>query len=218
MNLSNVFQQSITYVEIFALGIGIYQWSKGRLNKELCLVLGYLFFVVAVELGGLFISEVLDQKYNYWLYNIANFISFNYWFFIFYKILRKSKFLVIGFSFIYSVASIFVWLRYENFFTEIQSLAYILGAILLTILIMIFFIDTLKSDRILTAHQEPFFWISIGLLLYYLTNIPFRIVTNYYTLKGGSDIHDLFILKYVMANCMYLFIAYAFLCRRNQTI
>lgn len=215
MSISSFFQQSVFYVELLALVVGLYQWYKGRLDKILLLVLGYLILTVTIELGGDYIYRILHKSNNRWLYNAYNFITFNYWFLIFYQILKKGKWIIVSFSLIYSLYAISIWVRYRDFFTHLERTAFILGAILLTILIMWYFIETLKSDQILTVFNQPVFWVSIGLLLYYLTIIPFRIVNNFYTLRGGTDIHHLFILKYIVANGMYLFIAYAFTCRRT---
>ncbi|WP_299256074.1 hypothetical protein [uncultured Aquimarina sp.] len=69
---------------------------------------------------------------------------------------------------------------YENYFDQSQSLPYIIGAIFLLITIILYFIEILNSEEVLSAKKNLLFWISVGLLIYYVGNIPFRILRNYY--------------------------------------
>ncbi|TSE09741.1 hypothetical protein [Aquimarina algiphila] len=68
---------------------------------------------------------------------------------------------------------------FENYINEYATMPYIIGASFVIISIIFYYIDILNSEKVLYVHKNILFWISIGLLIYYSGNIPFRIVRNY---------------------------------------
>ncbi len=178
----------------------------------------FLFLLWFIFLSEIFAHYIHDHKiksliyykesngwyYNHWVYNVLDTLSFMVYYYIFYNALNtlKHKKLVKLFAILYILFSIINWTFIQNFLSEMQSYLFITGAIFLIISIILYFIELLKSEKILIFHKNLLFWISIGLLIYYAGSIPFAAEYNGYALIPG--IHDLFLIVYILATTMYL--------------
>ncbi len=183
--------------------IYFYKVKKAPVLKYFTILLWYVFLN---DLLGLYIREKISD-YNAIIYNIYYGINFVYLFILYRQNIkgRKSKSIVILFLSIY----VFVYIIngfFENYLIQFQSIPYIIAAFFLIITIIIYFIETLNSDRILHIKKRLLFWISVGLLLYYMGNLPFRIVRNYYTELSSSTAMILvnFSLTIVMNVCFII--------------
>ncbi|MCK8522518.1 hypothetical protein M0D21_13115 [Aquimarina sp. D1M17] len=83
---------------------------------------------------------------------------------------------------------------------EFQSLPYIAAATFIVISISIYFVEILNTEKVLYVKKNLLFWISVGLLLYYIGNIPFRILRNYYEYLTDATI--LVLLNIILAVIM----------------
>ncbi|WP_147405016.1 hypothetical protein [Aquimarina sp. AD10] len=92
---------------------------------------------------------------------------------------------------------------FENYLIQSQIIPYILAALFLVTTIALYFIDIINSNTVLHVKSSLLFWISVGLLLYYISNLPFRIIRNYYTELADSSTMILvgFISTVVMNTC-----------------
>ncbi|WP_140422749.1 hypothetical protein [Polaribacter haliotis] len=59
------------------------------------------------------------------------------------------------------------------FLTPYNSISDIIGSILISIVLILYLKEVLNSDKILDYKKTLSFWITFGLLLYYLASIPF---------------------------------------------
>ncbi|MBL0683745.1 hypothetical protein [Aquimarina mytili] len=159
--------------------------------------LAYLWISVILDYGAYIAREYFDIGNNGIVYNIFFFFSFIYLSSLYYRILRdpKKKKAVYAFIFVY-IISFIVGGFYENYMTDFQSIPFITASILFVLQAALYFIEILNSKRILYIKKNLFFWISIGILVYYVGNIPFRIAIKYYLEKESTTI--LFSLLYVL--------------------
>ncbi|ARV16136.1 hypothetical protein BTO07_13725 [Polaribacter sp. SA4-12] len=138
----------------------------------------------------MFLLEVIAKyvKYlgydNLWVYNSLTFIEFNCLFFFLIGVILSIKikkivlYIVYIFNTIYILTNIYyLWL--EDYFVTYNSIASISGSFLISIVIFLFFRDFLNSDKILNYRKTLSFWISFGLLFYYLGTIPFTSIINF---------------------------------------
>ena len=105
------------------------------------------------------------------------------------------------------------------YFNGISKFTYIIGSILLLIAILVYYFELLQSDNILRFSQSLTFYISVGLLIYYLTMTPLFIYGSYYYTGESSDTFNKFyIYTLAIANVvMYGTFTLGFiLCKPNQ--
>ncbi|WP_148781667.1 hypothetical protein [Aquimarina intermedia] len=93
-----------------------------------------------------------------------------------------------------------------NYFTEIQILPHVIASSCLIVAIVFYYIEVLKSERVLKIEKSLLFWISIGVLVYSIGLIPFRILRNYYTNLVDDMVPLLatFILTIFMNTCFII--------------
>ncbi|EDP95780.1 hypothetical protein KAOT1_05232 [Kordia algicida OT-1] len=80
---------------------------------------------------------------------------------------------------------------YENFLEVAQVVPYIIVSSFLIISILMYFIEVLQSERILNINRELLFWISIGLLLFHIGYIPYKIVQKFYDSIASANLENL---------------------------
>jgi len=162
-----------------------YKYKRVPVLKFFTILLWYIFLN---ELLGLYIRTFITD-HNAIIYNIYFGINFIYFFILFRKYLSKSKFksIVLTFLVIYIIAYILEGI-FKNYLIEFQTFAYILAALMLIVTIIFYFIEILNSDKVLVIKKNLLFWISVGLLLYYVGYIPYRIIRNFYTELEKSSV------------------------------
>lgn len=175
-----------------------------------------LWYIAINDLLGYTIKSYLnDQIKLSIIYNIYYLVVFNYLLFLFRNyvtsnIYRKcvSIFIVI-YNLTYIISAFF-----ENYLIEFATISYIIGASLIVVSIIFYYIDILNSEKVLYVNRNLLFWISIGELIYYGGNVPFRIVRNY----GGklSDASTQFLALCVLTFIMNLCFIIGFICSRNK--
>ncbi len=152
----------------------------------------YLLYIFIADLFGEFMN--IMQIHNQWFYACLVIpVEFAFFFWLFYKasMTKTEKRLPIIFLGIYSMSLIFDFLYFAKHLFPFYSFSYSIGNLLLLILIISFFIQLTNSDLILTYRNNMMFWISIGLLIFYLGSLP------YYGLFNE------FAFKYVRLNIIY---------------
>ena len=164
----------------------------------------------------LFFNQENGRSYTYWIYNLLDTISFLTYYYIFYHsiITKRYKLLIKIFAISYIILSIINWAFIQNFFIELQSFLFIIGAVFLIISIIFYFIEFLKSEKVLLFHKSLLFWMSVGLLLYYAGNIPFAAKFNGYALIPG--IHQLFLIVSLLSITMYICFIIGFIWSKKE--
>jgi len=181
------------------------------------IVITEFFSMYARETGTLtFYTDENGIHYTIWFYNLLKFITFNILYYIYFKSLNTDKFKkrVKIFAFIYVGVFISNWLLIQNFLMERSEIPKIIGSFFLIASIIFYFIELLKSEKILVFHKMLLFWISVGLLLFYAGTIPFTLKYNGYMLIPG--IHDLFLIIYILAIIMYLIFTFGFIWSKKE--
>lgn len=91
----------------------------------------------------------------------------------------KSKKIISYFILLYFI-SFGIALIYDDFFKFHMSISYITGSIFIVISIILYFSEILNSDKIININKSLMFWISTGLIISLLPDIPFDVVRKYY--------------------------------------
>ncbi len=169
-------------IELITAIIGTLYYKKYKGTKLKYFVF-YLWYTAINEIVvGIYLKRYLKIEWGDLLYNIYYIISFVYLFILYRNYLnsKRNKNVVVTFVISYSVFLI-VNGFYQNYIYELQILPYIAASGFLVITIFLYFFEILNSEKVLNVKKNLLFWISIGLVLYHIGNIPFRILRNYYT-------------------------------------
>lgn len=190
----------------------ILYWKKIRSTfwKWFCF---YLIFIVC--------SESLGHYLLYSHHNLVNLAYFNYFgipaeFFFFFLLFRnffketKISWLPLLCMGVYTISWLIgaLFAKWEVLFF---SSSYTVGNLLLLILILSYFFQLVTSNSILNFKNNMLFWVSLGLLLYYLGTFPYYGLRNTFV----KDFHDVFItytyIEYFLNSLMYLMFTISFI-------
>ncbi len=192
-------------VELIAGIIGILYFYKYKYT-----LLKYFIFIhwymIINEFFGLFLSDFVDLD-NDIIYNIYCTINFSFFFILYRNCIKNSKKKkIILFFLVTYLISILINSFFENYLYELQTIPYIIAASFLIITIFFYFTEILNSEKVLFVNKNLLFWISVGLLLYYIGNIPFRILRNYYISFTDLTVSFLvaFTLTIIMNTCFII--------------
>lgn len=182
-------------VEFLSAIVGLCFYKKYK-TTEVRYFIWFLWYLSICDLIGGYVYRIGDFKFlfflkgtrftwNYWWYNL-------FWeigaiaFFSFYhtKVLKTKVYrAIVKYSgivfFIFSI--IYMMVSLDNFFTGYFPLVRILGAVVVFLCSMLFFIEILKSDKILTFYKSLNFYISAVIFIWWLiiTPLVFYDIYNY---------------------------------------
>jgi hypothetical protein len=172
------FKFAIKFFELAAALAGTATWYKWKYNAVKWLT-PYLWVIFTCEMAGHFLSG--KHNNNAWLYSYIVTpleILFFCWLYHRYFKGRYKKIPVAG-----AIIFIAAWVT-ENFLLRsgdfiFHSLAYSTGMLVILLLVITFFALLFQSDDILTFRQNIMFWISLGLIIFYVATFPFYGLYNY---------------------------------------
>ncbi len=191
-----------TYLfELIAALSGIFYLCKTR-TKETAVrfLIYYLIFIFTADLFILLYSTygyvykfkhfefILNTPYKsqFWLYNILILIissCFIYYFIILFESQKLKKLfkIIIGF---YLLSSIIAYVIGDFFLSNDYSFS--MGSIFICLAIGAYFLEVLKSEKILEIHKSLTLYVSIGLLIYNLCLIPIHLFQDYVQNNAGN--------------------------------
>lgn len=159
------------------------------------LMVFYLWLVVFVEIVGLYAAYAYFSDYtklgfiegtpferNYWwfnIYHVVKIIILSYFFIRQYGSLQKQKLFYV-LTWIITISFIFDIFLSDIFFTQYQFYSTVAGALYLIVLILIYYIELMESNRILNFYNSFVFYISIGMLVWHAMVTPLFIYSKYY--------------------------------------
>ncbi|EIJ37389.1 hypothetical protein JoomaDRAFT_0332 [Galbibacter orientalis DSM 19592] len=172
-----------------------------------------LWFIVIIEFLGKYYYQFFGA--NYIIYNIYHLINFCFLLFLYKNYVESNRYkkLISWFFYLY-LAFFFGNLLFQNYFTQIQTVPFIMGALFVIISILFLFIEILRSDRVLYVTKNLLFWISVGLLLYFVGRIPTRIIKNYW--EEISYYKSIYIVEYILSIIMNVCFIIGFICSEKN--
>lgn len=125
---------------------------------------------------------------NLWWYNSYHVVKFAVFYFYFsmqFRSIGKRKaFQVIGALFVFILILYLIFSG--EFFTQQSTLDAIGSTLLLMIIILTYYIELLKSNRILYFYKSLPFYVSIGLLIWHLSVAPILIYNIYFSTQSPN--------------------------------
>lgn len=161
----DTFQDNIIYLEIVSLLLSLIFINKFK-SKQYYFFISYLIFAIAADFIGGLITESSDA----WVYNIYTFFEYTSVAGIYYFLNNKpySKKVIIYvsilFYFIYGISFIYI---------PLQRYTVIILHFFVVPFLFLYFQELLNSKKITNYKKELFFWITVGLLIYYFGTLPF---------------------------------------------
>ena len=210
------FQNYARYVILLCALVGFYCLPKLKSFNAGCfpyfLLLLFLGETVGYYLGKNGANSASSNLYIYFLLPVQ--ILFYIWF-IAIKALRKPKIAIglIGLFTLQFLLEIFIG---EGGSGDVRTKSYSFGGILLSILILLFILKLTRGDMVITFYQNPYFWICIGVAVYYTVAFPF--FTYYNTLLNGYKrvFYVYRSITYHLSFSMYLLFIIRFICSKKS--
>jgi hypothetical protein len=149
---------------ISLLNIKKYNHLKGWL-----FILFLLLTTITEICGAILINNALIKDSIYLIYTIINFYL---WYFFYHIIIKENKSLIKFISLFYTLILIYEIYALKSYTIMQTKISFYFGSISLLVLTMKYFYELLKSDKILYNYKILYFWISLGLVLTWITYIP----------------------------------------------
>ena len=215
------------FAELLSAVVGTIYFYKYK-NTCLKYFLILLWYTTITEFSGWYVSAnrvesllFFDQNgmlYTLWMYNLLRIFTFSTIFYIYIKSINTKRYkqVIKIFLIIYLILVVINWSFIQSFVFEMSEIPKVIGSLFVTITVIFYFIELLKSAKIITFHRVLLFWISVGLLLFYAGNIPFALQWNRYMLTLFPDIHELYLINTILALTMYLTFTFGFIWSKKE--
>ncbi len=214
------------FFELLAAVSGSYYFWKVK-DPKLRIFVHYLWLTVVVEIIGGYSYLMLnnyDHEWfialknsvfcrNIWLYNIYAYLAIGFISIFYYNLITgfKAKITVLSTFAIFSSFAILYYTLTDAFFTMTLPYHFSIGLAIICLYVLLYFLQLIKSDRILDFYKLPSFYISICLLLWYLCVIPLFIFDGYFKSINSEFGRFRILLLLIINICTYSGFTFAFL-------
>jgi hypothetical protein len=174
-----------------------------------------ILFNLVVEAIGLTMRN--HGVANAWLYNLYILIEFTFFNWLYYEAIfeKKLKRIIRVVSLLFPVLFLVneFWIQGFHIF---NTYGYIVGALIVLVWVAMYFIQLLNRPLQPTALVQPLFWISTGLLFFYLGNIPFYGMINYLMEVYPDTLQRYFIIVHLLIMVKFILFGVGFICSRTN--
>ncbi len=193
---------------LFAGIIGFIKW-KNITNTYWIFFPFYLVIVALTEVARFYWMNI-PSVYTI-LATVIVPVEFVFFFFLFYKNSQNRITIIIG-SIIYIIIFLLetIWgdLMKSDYF---MSISYTVGNLILLIFILQYFYKLIYSERILYFYHERMFWVSLGLLVFFLGTFPYFGLYNLLLTKHFKLLVSYTWVEIFLDYAMYLLFAASFI-------
>lgn len=207
------------YFELIAFIFSLITFFKKKDTLSLYFI-PFLFCTVLVELIGV----LLSRPYKYPLYNIFTTLEFCFYSIVFNiylkrKLLKKFSIRLIPIIVLFSLINI---LFLQGFAITFNTYTFLVGSFFMVLLCCFYFYESVQADSIdLQLSRQPFFWVSSGLLIFYLGSVIINALFEYLVSNGlKSESAEIYkIINQSLNVILYSSFCIAFyLCPNNRKI
>ena len=134
------------------------------------------------------ISDELYSDYNWLIFNIYTIIFNLYFYYIFWcKIENKlDKKVIYWGAILFAVVSI-VNAYIQNFNMIPQVYGYVFGGLVLIYCLISYFKKFFSIPKKFTTKEDILFWLSVGLLIFYVGYLPLKVIRYMNTMEGAAS-------------------------------
>jgi len=194
------------FIELLTAIIGSVYYNKYK-HTFLKYFLYLLWLVVGVEFSMWALKYFEIRSQNNFVYNVLTSVQYIYFFLLYQKTIKtKSYKRLISYFLIIFIAAItinFLWIQKLMATSPFHSYTFTLGALLLITSIGLFFVEVLNSEKVLYFKRYLMFWVSVGLVLFYTSIIPYIISLNFLPdfRTSSTWFTIIFVINLVMYGC-----------------
>ncbi|MFS4493048.1 hypothetical protein [Maribacter sp. 2308TA10-17] len=170
------------FVQLIPVLVGLFYYKKFK-NSFYKYFIWLLVYVFLHEIVSLLYGTYVDVGNNQIIMNIFNVINFLFLFRLFYEFSEQSFFKK---SILFFIVSYILALLYEliivkiDYHTNAQVIPFMIGGLGILVCVLLYFYQTLNSEKVIRVHRDFMFWICTGYFIYYLAYVPFKIKQNYF--------------------------------------
>ncbi len=177
---------TVLIIEIIAAGVALISFSNYKHTPLKYFPILLVYTVVNEFIGGIGIFKTN----NVVIYNIYNIIFFLFFLWVFWHFIANKRFKkwILGAVIIFMLTCIINPI-FQNFIRESQLFTYLIGACTLLFCIILYYIEILSTSQVLIINQELLFWISVGLLLFYVGYIPIKLTRVFFEFHNNMYIN-----------------------------
>jgi hypothetical protein len=169
-NLANIIIPCITLgVSLFTPGV------SSECDRMFRIVL--IITAVIELLGALFQNEFL--VFNNIVYNIYTLLLFLSYFYLYFLLNKKSRTRWMFNTSLFAAVWIGEWIYFQNLQHTLFLFAYSAGSLLLLSNVYVYIMDRLNSSDVADIERSRYFWISIGILVFYIPFLPVFLGVKY---------------------------------------
>ncbi len=191
----NDLKYSCVTLQFITAFVATFYYSKYK-NSHTKYILVFLWYVALNDaVAGIY--SVYVSKYNAPFFNIFQIVFTVYYLSLYKSVVESLKFkrFISYFILIYLFSFLIATLT-DDFFKYHLSLSYITGSLLIVTSILFYFSEILNSDKIIRINKMLMFWISVGLLISLLPDIPFDVIRRYY--EKSPTIPYIYVVAFVL--------------------
>lgn len=200
-----------SYFLVFLFSIATYPKYKNQPVR-------YLPLMLFIELLFEYMASKMTIN-NTVLYNTLYIIYFPFYYYLVFSYLSSKNYkqCIKYFFLLFFIAAV-VNPFFESFLKTSQFVTFTAGALLLIIGITLYFAEILEKNEVMEVRSELFFWVSIGLLLFYVGYLPIKssyifFIENEYFLKSYKFLK---IIHLILTLIMNLFFVFGFVWARKK--
>lgn len=178
-------------------------FNKNISFKSIRYFIVFLFCMFFFDvIGVVFFKYGLNNAF----YNLMVLLEFNVLFLFYRDISQNSltKKIIKIFTVLYNVILFCSSFYYGKaiFSTKYNTIAPVFGAVFIGIVLMLYLREFLLSEKVLNYKKNVFFWITTGLLLYYIGTMPLTAIVNF--LKTGNVFLTLYKIQHLLTIVMHV--------------
>lgn len=206
----------LNFFELAACITGFLFWNKVR-NTYWKWFPVYLAIIVVIELTGEYFLYIhRDLAINVAIYRYIGLpFEFLFIFWLFYQYAKPRKW-----PLLLAAIYVVVWILDQVYFSKMNlyfdSFSYTIGNALLLICLFIFFIRFSNSNAILHYRSSMLFWVSLGLLIFYVGTLPFYGMRTTLYREYRSLFYVYWYIQFFLNYCMYSLFMVAFIWGRPK--
>ncbi len=176
----------------------------------------FLLFTALVETTGYYLAR--QSINNHWLYNLFTVVQFFFLAFIYYQAIDaarvKKAILVLSCLFLaLCLVTAFLWQGWKTF----DQYLFAAGGMIILLWIGLYFIQLMMNPQFPELKQYPMFWISVGLLFYFIGITPFYSLMDYLITYHREEARKYFFIPQLLIVIKHALFGIGFLCSSQTT-
>ena len=217
MDIQMVFRWLMYACELFAMLTAFVSWQKLKSSHWKYFPF-YLLMIVIVEIGGEYIwmcTTAHQLQHDLYLY-FGIPIQFFFFYWIYYKEVPTTfiqRTALIG-AITYAAISLAEWILVKKNLAWFSATSYTWGVLFLLILAIRYLYTFMNSDELLQFKKHLLFWISAGILIFYLGSLPYYGLPNLMRGEVSAFLNTYWIFPMILGDIMYIFFALGLLWKK----